>query len=148
MKSDEKHHITEVNTKEAIPTIEKEKKKWKETVKKTTSKDDRKSDIATSKNDMKNLQDRQNAEITSAVALKKTVLMEEKEETKQDYLEIQTEPLFTFLVDLGNRFIRSYWDNKQIKTQPMEQRENKNLSDYQNISNHKPIILQPVKKGK
>jgi len=140
MKSDEKHHVTEVNTKEAIPAIEKEKKKWKETVKKTTSKDDRKSTIATSKNDTINLQDRQNAEITSAVALEKT------EEKEQDYSEIPTEPLFTFLVDIGTGLIRSYWDYKRIELKPLEKRENKNLTDHQNISNHKPIVLQPVKK--
>jgi len=110
MKSDEKQHITEVNTKETIPTIEKEKKKWKETVEKTASKDDRKSDIATSKNDTFNLQDRQNAEITSAVTLEKTVPMEKKEEKEQDYFEIPTEPLFTFLVDRFTGLIRSYWD--------------------------------------
>jgi len=146
LKSDEKHPAADTNSEEAIPTIEKENKKWEEPVKKTASKDDHKSTIATSKNDTFNLQDRQNAEVTSAVALEKTVPMEKKEEKEQGYFEIQTEPLFTFLVDSSTRFIRSYWDNKQIKTQPMKQRENENLSDYQNISNHKPIILQPVKK--
>ena len=72
--------------------------------------------------------------------------MEKKEEKEQGYFKLPTEPLFTFLVDIGTGVFRSYWDYKRIELKPLEKRENKNLTDHQNISNHKPIILQPVKK--
>lgn len=146
-KPDEKHHTAEASTEEAIPpTIEKEKKMWEETAIKTTSKEDNKSEIATSKNDTNNLQDRQNAEITSVVPLKRTSQVEKKEETDEDYLEIPTEQLVTALVYIGARFVRFIWENKQNKIQFPEQRNNKNLTNYQITSNHEPIILQPVEK--
>ncbi len=145
-KSDEKHHTAEANQEEPIHTVEKGKKMWEESVKKTLSKEDRKSDIATSKYDMKNLQNRQNAKVASAVALKKTDPIEKKEETEQDSLEISILSVVKFLVDIGTGLIRSTWENKPIELQPLEQRNNKNLSDYQNISNPEPIVLQPVVK--
>jgi len=73
--------------------------------------------------------------------------MEKKEEKEQDSLEIPILPVVKSLVDIVvTGLIRSSWENKQIELQPLEQRNNKNFTNYQNLGNHKPIILQPVKK--
>jgi len=144
---DGKQHTAEVNPEELIhPTIEKEKKKWEEPVKKTASKEYNISEIAASKNDTTNLQERQNTEVTPAVALKETAPIEEKEETELDFFEILSHPAVNVLVNIGARHLRSHWDNKPIRAHPLDQRDNINLTNYQYASIRKSMMLQQLKK--
>jgi hypothetical protein len=141
-----KHQFTKENPDEMIPTIKKRKNKLEEHFKKTTIKENPNLDIATSMHSNNNLQEKQNTKVTSTVTLKEIAPIEEKEETEQDYIEIPILPVVNFLVDISTRLIRSNWDNKQIKTQPFEQRDNKDLKNYQYASISKSIMLQQLKK--
>ncbi len=78
--------------------------------------------------------------------MKETAPIEEKEETELGFFEILSHPAVNVLVNIGAGLIRSYWGNKQIKTQPLDQRDNINLTNYQYTSFRKSMMLQQLKK--